>query len=604
MFTRKTPWIAAAALCLAGCGGELAAPDALATPSAVAVRQNVSQQALPIDRVPRELLRRATQLLEDVRSSESAQNWKTATLASSVEPLLRPDVAGVAYYEFRVLVREQPAGFIIVSTGDHDYPIAHWNFEGLSPTETLMREAGTRVSAFYKVDALSYVAEGPQGELLAKMGSLPNRIVGQDPAWLDKSIPATDVRWVSSVSIPDDREGASAEPIREVSGPATPDKGFELTGWSSWKELKDGYRGSYATMAESLRRQAAEEWQIDAVAQESGEGLVVGRSFELALLYPRAEYRLGGEGARGVRAELVTTEAGSQKLVLTAFSASPGKPLPMNVDVFYGNGMSETVRFTVLDAGDVSKPASGAQPEQSGVRWADMDKLGAWSAWNTFFAGTHSDQRLYSQFAGGSSPNTSSCYSGCGATAWAMLMGWGDFQASVNNPTWSNRWGLYRVNGGYGNNAVAPATMDSGVRNMTWELRNRVGTFCNPFNDSGATAPWNMDGAGGYLKNRSGASLSTHYNVFGVHETRLREKARDSIIDRKVPAIIGTGWLTHYPLAYGYRWRSRTVNTCVLFICWSDTEYQRQFYANEGWGGSGNGWIGAGTWFAGQLYPN
>jgi hypothetical protein len=75
------------------------------------------------------------------------------------------------------------------------------------------------------------------------------------------------------------------------------------------------------------------------------------------------------------------------------------------------------------------------------------------------------------------------------------------------------------------------------------------------------------------------------------------------IRDRKVPAIIGTGWLKHYPLAYGYRWRSRTVKKCFI-LCWTETEYQRNFYVNQGWIGSGNGWIGSGTWFAGQLYAN
>lgn len=136
---------------------------------------------------------------------------------------------------------------------------------------------------------------------------------------------------------------------------------------------------------------------------------------------------------------------------------------------------------------------------------------------------------------------------------------------------------------------------------MTWNIRNRIGTFC--ITGSGATFPWDMSQASGYLSGRTGASLSTHYNVFGVHETRLREKARDSIRDRKVPAIIGTGWLKHYPLAYGYRWRSRTVRKCFIF-CWNETEYQRQFYVNQGWGGSGNSWVSAGTWFAGQLYAN
>ncbi|HYH96607.1 hypothetical protein, partial [Hyalangium sp.] len=287
----------------------------------------------------------------------------------------------------------------------------------------------------------------------------------------------------------------------------------------------------------------------------------------------------------------------------------PGVELPLTVVLSYAKGVSETLRFVVLAREDVetAQAPQGAGSESSasseGVHWTDMGKLGAWSSWTQNFAGTHGNQRLYGQMASGSGPNTSSCYSGCGATAWSMLFGWGDFQASAGSPAWTKRWGLYRANGGYGSNAVAPVSNDTGVRNMTWELRNRVDTFCNPFNDSGATAPWNMGDASGYLTNRSGASLSTHYNVLGIHETRLREKARNSIRDRKVPAIIGTGWLTHYPLAYGYRWRSRTVKKCFIF-CWTDTEYQRNFYVNQGWNGSNNGWVSSGTWFAGQLYAN
>jgi hypothetical protein len=329
---------------------------------------------------------------------------------------------------------------------------------------------------------------------------------------------------------------------------------------------------------------------------------------ELALLYPQAEFQLAGAGAQMVRAERVTTPSGGQMLVLTAFTATPGVEQPLTVTLTYANSVAETLSLMVLAREDVEtnqEPQSeGSRSAASeGVHWTELGALGTWSPWTQYFAGTHSNQRLYGQMSSGTGPNNSSCYSGCGATSWAMLFGWGDFQASVGHPTWTKRWGLYRVNGGYGSNAVAPSSMDPGVRNMTWEVRNRVDTFCNIFNDSGATAPWNMSDASGYLKNRSGATLSTHYNVLGIHETRLREKARNSIRDRKVPAIIGTGWLTHYPLAYGYRWRSRVVKKCFIF-CWHETEYQRNFYVNQGWSGNSNGWVSSGTWFAGQLYAN
>ena len=181
-----------------------------------------------------------------------------------------------------------------------------------------------------------------------------------------------------------------------------------------------------------------------------------------------------------------------------------------------------------------------------------------------------------------------------------MLFGWADNQAAQGNPYWAGRWGLYRENGGYGRNVVAPRTMDDGVRNMTWEIRNRVGTFCAFGN--GATKPWRMGDAAGYLAGRSGTRLVTHYNVFGIREGRLREYARNSIRDRGTPAIIGTGWLSHYPLAYGYAWRSRETRACP--ICpWNKTEYSRWFRVNQGWGRDQGEWVPASTWFAGEIYP-
>jgi hypothetical protein len=464
---------------------------------------------------------------------------------------------------------------------------------------------GVEVAAYYKVDSLTYVAEGASGEQLANLGDLPPLIVGQDPKWLDEQVEPTTATWVPSTVPGDDGRGVPGDGKLVIEGPSQP-RPIALKAWESWGKLKAGYRDSYATMAESLKRQAAGEWETEALAKESGEGLVYKRPFELALLYIRPQIKLTGEGAGKVEAKLVDTAPGRQMLVLTALDALRGAELPLTVVLDYGNGFVEQLPFVVVAAEDVGTPGGkvqAAEPRPEGeAYWVDdPSSLGPWSSWNTWFAGSHGDQRLYRQMAANSAPNTSSCYSGCGGTAWAMLFGWGDNQAALANPSWSHRWGLYRANGGTGANAVAPSSMDTGVRNMSWELRNRIGTFC--IAGSGATFPWDMSQASGYLAPRTGASLSTNYNVLGIHTTGLRETARDSIINRRVPAIIGTGWLSHYPLAYGYRWRNRTVRKCFIF-CWNETEYQREFYVNQGWGGSSNGWVGAGTWFAGQLYAN
>ncbi len=601
----KFSWtVLMAAVSLSGCMGEEPLPSSSPTP-VEAQAQRLAGSTIPLQEVPVDVHRRAAQLLEDVRGTPSAPSWKEATLLSEVRILLRPDVEGPAYYEFRLAISGRPAGFIVASAGSHDFPIAHWHYEGLSPTVQLDEQAkGAEISGYYKVDALTYVAQGSSGEQVALLGTLPPRIVGQDPSWLDKPVEPTSVTWVPKTTYPSDERGVPKEGTLVFEGPREP-KPIELKGWESWEELRAGYSEAYATMAESLKRQAASEWETEALVQESGEGLIAKRPFELALLYPKAQVKLTGEGSGKVEVRRVTTAPDRELLVLTAVDAQKGAELPVKVEISYPNGFSEALSFVVLAPEDVGTPGGNAQgeaPESQGTYWVDEPgSLGPWSSWNTFWAGSAADQRLYDQMPAYSSPNTSSCYSGCGGTAWAMLFGWGDKQAALGNPSWSHRVGLYRQNGGTGADAVAPQYMDTGVRNMSWELRNRIGTFC-AFG-SGATAPWNMSGAAGYLAPRTGATLSTHYNILGIHEGGLRDRARDSIAHRKVPAIIGTGWLSHYPLAYGYRWRSRTVRKCFIF-CWNETEYQREFFVNQGWGGSSNGWVGAGTWFAGQLYAN
>ncbi len=217
-------------------------------------------------------------------------------------------------------------------------------------------------------------------------------------------------------------------------------------------------------------------------------------------------------------------------------------------------------------------------------------------SWNYYWAsGGSSQQPAYYQFIYGS------CYVGCGPVAWAMLFGWADYQAGHGNAYWAPRFGIYRQNGGYGADVVAPLSQDAGVTNMIKEINGYVHTFCS--GNSGATCPWDMPEAWRYLNGRTGAYLNTHWNSIGWCEDRLRNYVINSIVNRHTPAVIGTGWLSHYPMAFGYAWQRRVIRHCFI-ACWDEVVYDRCFYVNQGWGRGGAGdWIEAKTWFAGELYP-
>lgn len=209
-------------------------------------------------------------------------------------------------------------------------------------------------------------------------------------------------------------------------------------------------------------------------------------------------------------------------------------------------------------------------------------------------AGGHAAQPRYNQFT------YNGFAVGCGPVAWAMLFGWADRQAETGNAYWAPRWGLYRRDGGHGANDIAPLAMTEGIRNVIRELHNRLGTF-NLFG-SGATTPWSMPAASGYLTGRSGARIECHWNILGIHEGYIRDSAIRAIRDRATPAIIGTGWLNHYPMAYGYAWQKRTVRKTFIFS-WTEEVFDQCFYVNQGWGGTGNEWIAASSWFSGTIYP-
>lgn len=593
---------------------------------------------LAITDMPSDMQRRLAQFLAEMRGGQIASKWSAPRPSGYVLPMYRPDVDGIAYYEVEIINQTKQTnsrafipsadGFVILSNGGHDFPIAHWSDNGLAPSRVLESQTSTAISRVYKLDSLAYAGEDAQGNMVATLGQQPAKLSGLDPAWLDQTDALATNQLVLNQPVPDDSATGVISGTINRTG-ATPPAKLKIENWDSWAALKSGFKSSYGVFLEDVRRQAAFDWMIETNAARDGEALRKGDIFDLALLTntgiagtlggtPTAT--ITGSGKDLVSGELIMVSGQAPVFRITVLDALPNLTVPFDVAITYGAGATEVVKFLVirsghqsylplLTGGNTMATAQSTIRQQVSIVSAASTPRGAsiqgnWGAWNYFWAGNATDQRYYSQMNAGSAPNTSGCYSGCGATAWAMLFGWADNQAALNRAPWTPRKGLYRENGGYGADVVAPSSMDAGVRAMTWEIRNRIGTFC-AFG-SGATFPWDMGNAAGYLAGRSGTGLRTDYNVLGIHTDGLRERARDSII-RGTPAIIGTGWLSHYPLAYGYAWRSREVRSCVGpdfgFNCWTSTEYSRWFYVNQGWGGSGNGWVSAGTWFAGQIFP-
>lgn len=568
--------------------------------------------SLSLGEVSRGVFKRAGQFLEDMRYDTAASNWKNASLGKRVYALYRPDIEDVAYYEFPIFNAEgQNIGFITVSNGQHEQPIANWSDKNNSQVERLLREVAAQdltAAKIYKLSDMAYVIEDEEGKMIARTQDLPVKITGQQMDWLDLDIePATIQSYAEGGETNTDDGGI---PEQTVVSKGETDERFGIEEWQSWEELKEGYRDTYAVINEAIRRESAPDWRVERALEEYGEGFFADEVgiFPTLSNDVRKITILRGD-AESLRAEVLQREGASPAIKIMVSRASEGE-MPVEVRVDYAEE-SDIIKFTILPdryrefmgakSGVVRNKtlenSFGESPMSEQIKWYGFG-TGPWGPWYTSWAAHHNDQRLYDQIPKNTGVNGSNCWSGCGATAWAMLFGWGDHRAREQDPTWLGRFGLYRENGGYGVDAHAPLFQDNGVNNMMWEIRNDINTFC--LFGNGATLPSTMWKASYYLSGRTYASISTNYNIFGFSLPWLRNAARDSIINRDAPVIIGTGFLSHYPLAYGYQERSRKINLGF----WQVTDYDRQFYVNMGWGGSSNQWVAAHTWFVGQLYPN
>jgi hypothetical protein len=564
--------------------------------------------------VPPDLLRRASEFLEEWRGSHQAPEWADAQLSRQVRLLFRPDMEKPAYYEFKVERLDPakeafvPAGFIELAAGEHDYPVSRWDFTGLTPTEEAEQLApgGSTILRYYKLDTLAYVVEYQPvileglltaGTEIANLGDLPNRIVGLD------AIPQQAAPLIDESVDPDAEQ--RVDPARLPN--------LQQEAWPSWDALKTGYAATYAPMLASLVQRSAPAWKLERDRAQIGETLVKGDVRSILALPNGTLSGItvtgAGSAAAYLKQEQLTDGGQTTGLRLTVLAEPADRTtlLDVNVLVQYTGGLSETVKYNIansaaLVASRVYLPLVQVPPNARGAATAsgsagDATLSEDWGPWRYWWADGDASTIRYGQFDYGG------CKSGCGGTSWAMAFAWVDRRAAENHPTWGSHWGLYREGGGLGANAVAPLNQDAGVQSMTTQLRNTIGTFC-AFG-SGATFPWRMIDAANYVRPRATAAwaMQTRYDPtglcwFGACDGS-RDLARNQIVSRRAPAVVGTGWLSHYPLAFGYAERSK--RSCFLFIC--STSYSRWFYVNNGWYGSNNGWTSADVWFGGIYRP-
>ncbi len=133
--------------------------------------QDSSENGVVAEQSPAEIAQGwAEQHVASVRGRDRSRWTEGAKTISPGLPLYRPDVSGPAYYEFPV----NEGGFVVVSTGVHDFPVAHWNDDGLAPSHVLGAQiagTGTTIDRVYRLDSLLYVGIDASGNLVAGSGA-------------------------------------------------------------------------------------------------------------------------------------------------------------------------------------------------------------------------------------------------------------------------------------------------------------------------------------------------------------------------------------------------------------------------------------------------
>ncbi len=138
---------------------------------------------VPTASLPDALQEMARAHVADAVEDGRAAAWVHAVVGPHARPLYRPGTIGAAYYELPVFAGATLAGTMVLSTGDHDFPMVYWNATGTSPTAEIAvraRALGKVISRFLKIDMVTFAGETNDGELLAPSEHAPQPVI--DPS--------------------------------------------------------------------------------------------------------------------------------------------------------------------------------------------------------------------------------------------------------------------------------------------------------------------------------------------------------------------------------------------------------------------------------------
>lgn len=314
--------------------------------------------------IPIKLRRKAAQFLESIRGTEMAVGAENAELGDKVCPIFRPDLEDVAYYEFDVQKSaagtskgEDTHGFIIVSTADHDHPIAHWSLERPPVSVRLENEAERdrkKVNRVFKLDTLSYIGEDKNGKKVAQEGQMPDLMISSR-----KDLEEYRGQITSTIATPlgdstEDERGSKVKHSIEMQGPKPPEFAppEEPPDWGTYKKE---YGKAFHPLLEDLKRNAGQPWKIDRLVEEFGEGIMEGSPQRVALLYREAAVKINGDAAEVVKMRKITRKNGPSAVELF-FEKNPFKQeTSFELHIKYENGLEEQLDFFVVSKNIPSK---------------------------------------------------------------------------------------------------------------------------------------------------------------------------------------------------------------------------------------------------------
>lgn len=337
--------------------------------------------SITLEDVPLGTRRRVAQLLENIRETEMDPTGGKARLTGEVTAIYRPDLQDVAYFEFAVdlgrggkgqravlgdggglspMALPARTGFIIATNGAHDHPISHWSLDREPPSRQLAASAeakDTKLERVFKLDALSYVGEDTEGNMAAQSGQVPMPIEGLPEDMSKAAGKISSVLARPAEGTEDDKTVGDAPHAVQRRG-AKPRK-VSFRAVKSWAELRDSYGDSFGPLLKDLERRAAPAWEIEALVEKLGEGILTGTTHRVALLEADAMVDLSGEGA-----DLVEVKPMGQALVLSVKDVALDQEVSFDLHIAYGSGGQETLKFFAVSPSTPSnrKPDGGLRP--------------------------------------------------------------------------------------------------------------------------------------------------------------------------------------------------------------------------------------------------